>query len=144
MLRRAALPIPTIDRHGRKCDFVSALQQLIHEFYGVQSLASHSISSLSGRFEECANAHVWLCGMNDSLTSMHIRAGRAAVGWSIQDLAEKIDAHRNTVSNFENGRTEDPDILSRMKAALEAAGVEFLYGPKPGVRLVNVRSSSGK
>ncbi|WP_367179204.1 multiprotein-bridging factor 1 family protein [Hyphomonas sp.] len=75
---------------------------------------------------------------------MHIRAGRAAVGWSIQDLAEKIDAHRNTVSNFENGRTEDPDILSRMKAALEAAGVEFLYGPKPGVRLVNVRSSSGK
>ena len=74
---------------------------------------------------------------------MHIRAGRALLGWSIRDLAEKIGAHRNTVSNFENGRTDDPAILQNLKKVLEAGGVEFLYGDRPGVRL-NRRASSGK
>jgi transcriptional regulator with XRE-family HTH domain len=81
--------------------------------------------------------------MEDSLTSMHIRAGRALLGWSIRDLAEKINVHRNTISNYENERTGDPAILMRMKTALEAGGVEFLYGDRPGVRLSH-RASNGK
>lgn len=82
--------------------------------------------------------------MNESLTSLHIRAGRALLDWSIRDLAKHADVHPNRISSFENGHTADPYKLEQMKAALEAAGVEFLYGSKPGVRLVNVRSSSGK
>lgn len=82
--------------------------------------------------------------MADSVTSVHIRAGRALIGWSIRDLAKAAGVHPNSVSSFENDRTTDPFKLANMKAALEAAGVEFIYGDRPGVRLVSGPSSSGK
>jgi hypothetical protein len=44
--------------------------------------------------------------------------------------------HRNTVSNVETGRYGgDPEALAAIKRALEAAGVEFINGKRPGVKL---------
>ena len=41
-----------------------------------------------------------------------------------------------TVTRFENGHSEGyPATLQKIRAALEAAGVEFTNGDAPGVRL---------
>jgi len=63
---------------------------------------------------------------------------RAALNWSLQDLAKAARVHRNTISNFETGKfSGSEDVLEAIRAALEAAGVEFIAenGGGPGVRL---------
>lgn len=63
---------------------------------------------------------------------------RAALNWSLADLAEAAGVHRNTISNFETGRYGgEPEKLAAIQRALEAAGVEFIpeNGSGPGVRL---------
>lgn len=73
-----------------------------------------------------------------SVTSAQIRGARGLLGWTVRDLAEKSNVHRNTVTNFETGRhSGDPWKLRAMIDAIEAAGVEFIAenGGGPGVRL---------
>jgi DNA-binding XRE family transcriptional regulator len=63
---------------------------------------------------------------------------RAAVSWSLTDLARAAGVHRNTVSNIETGRYGgSQEVVAAIRAALEAAGVEFIAenGGGPGVRL---------
>ena len=63
---------------------------------------------------------------------------RAALGWSLQTLADAAGVHRNTVSNFETGKYGgDQDSLRKMQAALEAGGILFIpeNGGGAGVRL---------
>jgi transcriptional regulator with XRE-family HTH domain len=73
---------------------------------------------------------------------------RAALNWTVRDLAEATGLHRNTVTNLEVGRyAGDPETLSNIKRVLEKAGVEFIdeNGGGPGVRLRDrVRKRSGK
>jgi transcriptional regulator with XRE-family HTH domain len=63
---------------------------------------------------------------------------RAALNWSVRDLAEAAHIHRNTVSNIETGRyAGDAGTLAAIVGALKRAGVEFIdeNGGGPGVRL---------
>jgi transcriptional regulator with XRE-family HTH domain len=63
---------------------------------------------------------------------------RAALEWSIKDLAENAKVGPATVSRFERSEAEPiPATLSAIRSALEAAGVEFIAenGSGPGVRL---------
>jgi transcriptional regulator with XRE-family HTH domain len=63
---------------------------------------------------------------------------RAALNWTVRDLAKATGLHRNTVTNIEVGRySGDPDTLALLEKALRAAGVEFIdeNGGGPGVRL---------
>ncbi|WP_395696761.1 multiprotein-bridging factor 1 family protein [Methylocella sp.] len=63
---------------------------------------------------------------------------RAALNWSLADLAARAGVHRNTVSNFETGKfAGTEDAISAMRTALESAGVEFIAenGGGAGVRL---------
>jgi transcriptional regulator with XRE-family HTH domain len=61
---------------------------------------------------------------------------RAALGWSLQDLAEAAGIHRNTASNFETGRyAGEPENVEKIRKALEKAGIEFTNGDALGVRL---------
>lgn len=67
-----------------------------------------------------------------------MRAARALVNWSVRDLSERSGVHRNTITNFETGKSGgDPDTLTKLQRALEAAGVEFIpeNGSGAGVRL---------
>ncbi len=67
-----------------------------------------------------------------------VRMARAALNWSLADLAAASGVHRNTISNFETGRYGGSDeALAAIRAALEAAGVEFIApnGGGAGVRL---------
>jgi transcriptional regulator with XRE-family HTH domain len=80
------------------------------------------------------------------LTPSQLRAARALVGWTRDDLAEASDVFANTIKNFEGG-TSDPKLstLHKWRRALEAVGVEFIDpadGKGPGVRLKSDRPNA--
>jgi transcriptional regulator with XRE-family HTH domain len=68
-------------------------------------------------------------------TSTQLRQARAALQWTMQDLAEKAGVHHNTVWRAENGKTDPGPAVAKIVAALEAHGVEFVGGSRPGVRI---------
>jgi transcriptional regulator with XRE-family HTH domain len=72
------------------------------------------------------------------VTSAQFRMARAALNWSVRDLAKAAQIHRNTVTNIETGRyAGDTATLAAIVGALKRAGVEFIdeNGGGPGVRL---------
>jgi transcriptional regulator with XRE-family HTH domain len=60
------------------------------------------------------------------LTPATLRAARALLDWSRDDLAEKSDTSAYTIKGFE-ARGTDPkmETVQKWRRALEAAGVEF-------------------
>ena len=73
-----------------------------------------------------------------AVTSAQVRMARAALDWTVRDLAEQTGLHRNTINNIEVGRyLGDPKTLELIEKTLRAAGVEFIdeNGGGPGVRL---------
>jgi len=74
------------------------------------------------------------------ITSDQIRAARALLQWSAQDLADSAGVGIATVRRFETVigiPTGQVRVLTAIQAALEEAGVEFIGSPddQPGVRL---------
>jgi predicted transcriptional regulator len=74
------------------------------------------------------------------ILGLQIRAGRAALGWSIEDLAEKSGVSSRTIKRFEVFDGIPPSRSSTLfdvQAAFEAAGVEFIGTPDdgPGIRV---------
>lgn len=75
------------------------------------------------------------------ITSDQIRAARALLRWSSSDLAEKSGVGSATIKRMESMSgvpSGHVKTLLALKAALEAAGVEFVGTPdkSPGVCLV--------
>jgi hypothetical protein len=76
-------------------------------------------------------------GQKRRVTGAQIRAGRAIVRWSAEELAEQAQIGVMTVRRAE---AEDgvpnliPNNLDAIHRALEEAGVEFIDGELPGVR----------
>jgi transcriptional regulator with XRE-family HTH domain len=60
---------------------------------------------------------------------------RAALDWSVRDLAAKAAVHRNTITRLEAGGQGEPRTIDALRSAFEAAGVEFTNGNEPGVKL---------
>ena len=73
-----------------------------------------------------------------AVTSAQVRMARAALNWTVRDLAEAASVHRNTITNVETERyAGDPETLAAIENVLKRAGVEFIddSGGGPGVRL---------
>src|SRR5262245_19283371 len=73
-----------------------------------------------------------------AVTSAQVRMARAALNWTVRDLAEATGLHRNTITNIEVGRyAGDATTLALIESVLRRAGVEFITenGGGPGVRL---------
>ena len=71
---------------------------------------------------------------------------RAALGWTVRDLAEAAKVHRNTVSNIETGKyAGDERTLDAIATVFKRAGVEFIdeNGGGPGVRLKRRENKRG-
>lgn len=51
---------------------------------------------------------------------------RAALGWSLTDLATHAELGRATVARFELGEGVAPGSVEAMRLALERGGVEFI------------------
>lgn len=74
------------------------------------------------------------------LTGAQIRAGRALVRWTLDDLAKAAKIGLQTVRRAEASDGEVKMLANNeaaIRAALESAGVEFIdeNGGGPGVRL---------
>jgi len=72
------------------------------------------------------------------VTSAQVRMARAALNWTVRDLAAATGLHRNTITNIEVGRyAGDPATLNLIKAIFIRAGVQFIdeNGGGAGVRL---------
>jgi DNA-binding XRE family transcriptional regulator len=67
------------------------------------------------------------------VTSAQIRMARAALNWTVRDLAKATGLHRNTITNIEVGRyAGNQDSIALIEGVFRKAGVEFL--PPNGVR----------
>lgn len=69
-----------------------------------------------------------------------IRAARAALGWSAEELADHAGISVRTVIRFEQAGGVPPSRSSTLldvKKVLEAAGIEFVGAPDagPGIRI---------
>src|SRR5258708_30523492 len=61
------------------------------------------------------------------LTPKHVRAARALLAWSQQDLAKAAKVATSTVADFERGsRTPVANNAQAIREALEGAGIRFL------------------
>ena len=72
------------------------------------------------------------------ITSAQCRAARALIGWSQDQLETAAQVARKTIADFEReARQPYGRTLVAIRAALEAAGVEFIAenGGGAGVRL---------
>ena len=76
--------------------------------------------------------------MKQDISPAQLRAARALVDWSREDLAAAAGATARTIARLESGETDPrPATTKAIRGALEAAGVEFIAenGGGPGVRL---------
>lgn len=65
--------------------------------------------------------------LSPNLTPKHIRAARALLAWSQQDLAKAASVATSTVADFERGqRTPVANNAQAIRQALEAANIRFL------------------
>jgi DNA-binding XRE family transcriptional regulator len=70
------------------------------------------------------------------ITPAQSRGARGMLEWTQGELAEAAHVSRQAVVDFERGAGANAAAtLSAIRAALEAAGVEFTNGDAPGVRL---------
>jgi ribosome-binding protein aMBF1 (putative translation factor) len=74
------------------------------------------------------------------ITVQQIRAARAALKWSIEELSMKSDVSVRTIKTIE-GADGTPSCrlatLKKLTASIEAAGIEFIGSPddRPGIRI---------
>jgi transcriptional regulator with XRE-family HTH domain len=70
------------------------------------------------------------------MTPSQCRAARALLDWTQPQLAAAASLGLSTIVDFERSRRSvSNDAVDAIRAALEAAGVEFTNGKRPGVRL---------
>lgn len=74
------------------------------------------------------------------LTGVQIRSARGALRWSSEDLSLRCGVASRTIKRFEAHDGVPPSrssTLMDIRAALEAAGIEFVGTPDdgPGIRL---------
>ena len=69
----------------------------------------------------------------------HIKAARALLAWSQEDLAARSGVSIPTIKRLEAASTGSlggaPETGEKIQQCLEAAGIEFTNGGEPGVRL---------
>ena len=74
------------------------------------------------------------------ITSSQIKAARALLGWTVQELADKSSLGFTTIVRMESSEgvpASQVKTLEAVKKILELSGIEFIGSPEdgPGVRL---------
>lgn len=68
------------------------------------------------------------------VTPEQVRAARAWLHWSQEDLSTRSGVSPRSIARFEQGRSVPyADTLANLKQAFEAAGVRFLFVGASGV-----------
>ena len=69
---------------------------------------------------------------------VHVRMARAALGWSLSDLAAKSQVNLNTISRYEAGREVLSGTIDKLEKVFESAGITFIQEDDtggPGIRM---------
>jgi transcriptional regulator with XRE-family HTH domain len=74
-------------------------------------------------------------GSYGPMLASQCKLARAALRLGVRELAELADLSPDTVTRFEAGEALKPRTVGAIQQALEAAGVEFIGGSRPGVRM---------
>src|SRR5437764_3189846 len=70
-----------------------------------------------------------------TISPAQCRAARALLSWSQEELVRHSKITKKTIADFERGATTPrQQTLAKILAGLEAEGIEFLNGNRPGVR----------
>ena len=70
------------------------------------------------------------------MTGAQIRAARGFLDWTTLDLGKKAKVLFNTIHAIERGKSiATPETLAAIRKTLEQAGVQFINGKRPGVRM---------
>lgn len=74
------------------------------------------------------------------LTAHQIKAARGALGWSVQDLADRAGVGTATISRYELASAVPKSRkgnLEKIRATFEGAGIEFIgsFDDRPGIRI---------
>jgi transcriptional regulator with XRE-family HTH domain len=79
-----------------------------------------------------------------TLSPAQCRAARALLNWSQDQLVRHSNITKKTIADFERGATTPRrQTLDQILAAFDTAGIEFLNGNRPGVRLKKRDPGSG-
>lgn len=70
-----------------------------------------------------------------TLTPPACRAARALLGWTLDDLSERVGISRDSLSRFEGGREMRESNRRTVAEVFTQAGVEILNGDAPGARM---------
>jgi transcriptional regulator with XRE-family HTH domain len=60
------------------------------------------------------------------MTIKQCRMARAALGWSLDDLAAQAKVARRSIARFEKGEPVTPDTVEKLRGALVGGGATFL------------------
>jgi transcriptional regulator with XRE-family HTH domain len=73
-----------------------------------------------------------LLGYYISMTPTQCRMGRAALGWSMSDLAENASVSINTVQRFEQGDDARVSSVEKLRLAMELRSIRFTVSSDGG------------
>jgi transcriptional regulator with XRE-family HTH domain len=69
------------------------------------------------------------------LLARQCKMARAALGWTVRDLAARSGVSHDTIVRLEGGGPALKETtIAKVQAAFEAVGIEFTNGGTPGVR----------
>ena len=71
----------------------------------------------------------------ETMTPAHVKAARALLGWSAQELSELIDIGVATLRTFESGKDIKAHSRTAIFDGLYAHGVRMQNGGEPGVKI---------
>jgi transcriptional regulator with XRE-family HTH domain len=70
------------------------------------------------------------------ITPASCRMARAALNWGIREVAKRTGISQTTVNRFEKGLAKtNAATRATIQRVFERAGIEFLNGDEPGVKL---------
>jgi predicted transcriptional regulator len=69
------------------------------------------------------------------INAKQCRMARAALQISVRELATMAKVATDTITRLEAGKRLKPRTVEAVQLALEKAGIEFINGDKPGVRV---------
>ena len=69
------------------------------------------------------------------MNGLQCRMARAALRWGVRDAANKAGVATSTIQRIENDLDVRVSSVRAVQEAFEAAGVEFMDAPAPGVRV---------
>lgn len=64
---------------------------------------------------------------NLMITGRQVRAARAALRWTVNDLATRAAVNKNTVMRFESTEDVHRATIATVQYALEQAGIRFIW-----------------